>query len=62
MNKGVSVVKKTHPMNEPRAKFSAVYLNNHIYVFGGKKDSVLLSSCERYNIQSDRWESIKNMT
>ncbi len=55
MSIGSSVVKNIAQMNEVRYKFSAVYLNSSIYVFGGRKDGLLLSSCERYNIATNKW-------
>jgi serine/threonine protein kinase len=47
------------PMPE-KTFFSAVYLNNYIYTFGGydNYDKIQLKSCEVYSIEKDEWKSL----
>lgn len=52
---GQLIVTKLSFMNESRAKFSSVFFRGYIYVFGGKRDNNLLFTCERYNIEKDKW-------
>jgi len=52
---GQLIVTKLSFMNESRAKFGSVFFRGYIYVFGGKRDNNLLFTCERYNIEKDKW-------
>lgn len=46
-------------MPQEKTFFSAVYLNNVIYTFGGYDayDKVQLNTCEYYDVQKDTWHN-----
>ena len=50
-------------MHEHRKEHSMVYLKNYVYSLGGYNppNNIFLKSCERYNINKDKWEFIKEM-
>eukprot|EP01016_Furgasonia_blochmanni_P035541 TRINITY_DN3945_c0_g2_i1.p1 TRINITY_DN3945_c0_g2~~TRINITY_DN3945_c0_g2_i1.p1 ORF type:complete len:395 (-),score=25.43 TRINITY_DN3945_c0_g2_i1:119-1303(-) len=50
-------------MKQTRKEHSAVLLQNYIYVLGGYdgKTNSFLSSCERYSVEREAWETISPM-
>jgi len=52
------VIQKRMSMQEGRASFSLVYRLGHIYAIGGSLREI---TCERYSVQSDRWEPIADL-
>ena len=49
------------PMNMPRSHFSAVFIVDTIYVFGGLCNGETIAVCEKYSIAEDRWSDIAPM-
>lgn len=52
------LIQKRKSMQEGRASFSLVYRLGHVYAIGG---SLREFTCERYSVQSDRWEPIADL-
>jgi len=50
-------------MHEHRKEHSMLYLKGFVYVLGGYNppSNFFLKSCERYDIQNDKWEFIADM-
>ncbi len=49
-------------MNICRKDFSAIYVKGFIYIFGGiNENNEILSSCEKYDIFSNKWVLISEM-
>jgi hypothetical protein len=46
------------PMLTPRRHHAAVYHTPYLYILGGWKDSRVLSECERYVCEENRWEAL----
>jgi len=50
------------PMNHPRVYHQMVLLHGQVYCLGGKVRRDILTTCERYNIETQEWEDIASMT
>ena len=48
-------------MNQSRSRMSSVAYHNSIYVFGGYSTYGELHTCERYDMDEDKWIAIANM-
>ena len=50
-------------MQEHRKEHGMVYINNSIFVLGGYNPSqiVFLKTCEKYDIDYDKWVSVSEM-
>lgn len=48
-------------MNYERGYHACIYLNNSVYAFGGKNDYGSLSSCEEFNFETQKWQSLGYM-
>ncbi len=57
----MTAIRTLSPMREARASFGLVAFNGELFVFGGKRGKQILSTCEKYNIASNSWSSIKSM-
>ncbi|CAA2971754.1 F-box kelch-repeat SKIP11-like [Olea europaea subsp. europaea] len=56
--------KTLQSMNKPRKMCSAVFMDGNFYVIGGigGTDSVLLTCGEEYNLETETWNEIPNMS
>ena len=56
---------KLDKMNKLRYIFNAVYFNKYIYVLGGRDygndETAVLKNCERFNLISNKWETIADL-
>ena len=48
-------------MKIARSSHSLCYLNNYIYIIGGKNENGILSSCERFDINNKTSEFISEL-
>lgn len=55
-------IKRKADLHQFRYTFCTVKKDNHIYAIGGRvyggDDVSLLNKCERYNLDTDKWEEI----
>lgn len=54
--------KALSPMKEPRVFPAIIKLKNFVYVFGGYQGKISLKSCEKFDIISNRWLDVGEMT
>ncbi len=60
-----SQLTKIQPMNERRCRFAMVAFKKRLYAFGGlggKENTTVLSSVERYDPSKDLWSNLKPMS
>jgi hypothetical protein len=58
----ITLKKKNLPdMNYERGYHACIYHGNSVYTFGGKNDFGSLSSCEEFNFQTSKWQSLGYM-
>lgn len=61
-NMSKSLVKEADEMKEARSSFGISFMRNNIYVIGGiGKNDKYLSSCERFNLKTKKWESLNSL-
>jgi kelch-like protein 10 len=48
----------------PRKEHATVYLDGNVYAIGGYDgvSKTMLSSCERYNFETDEWKIVEQLT
>lgn len=58
----ITLKRKNLPdMNYERGYHACIYHGNSVYTFGGKNDYGSLSSCEEFNFQTSKWQSLGYM-
>lgn len=57
-------IEEVAAMEHPRASHGLALNENYVYAIGGfaKENSQVLSSCERFNLSTKKWETIVPLT
>jgi hypothetical protein len=48
-------------MSEKRDELGTIHLEDTIYIMGGSNGASCLSSCEKYDCKTNRWEFMQSM-